>query len=347
MPRLRFGLAIDFGTTRASLDRVLDEVAPLLALAERYGFHAVWAGESYPRRPGAFHLPSPLLVLAALAPRTRLALGTGVTMLPAWHPLKLAYDAAVLDQLSGGRLVLGVGVGNPSLWRRFGVEHADVGVYVDDVLGSLKAVWAGEPGYHGRRLKVEGGIAPLPLQRGGPPLWVGGAGPRAARRAAALGDAWYAATSYPLALIRPQVERYRVALAAGGGDAQGPVVSANRLAVVAESPEAAWRDGGAYVEGVLEKYAAMNGLPPLDVVRQGGVAAFPAPPDGRATPLLSAYGPSLCLLGSPEVVVEQLEAYAQAGVTDVQLRVAPSDLPLELVARTITLAGERVLPHFR
>src|SRR5581483_1084290 len=67
--RMEFGLALDLGTERTTLDRVLDEYVPLLDLAERQGFTSVWAGETYPTGPGYFHLPSPLLALAAPAPR--------------------------------------------------------------------------------------------------------------------------------------------------------------------------------------------------------------------------------------------------------------------------------------
>jgi alkanesulfonate monooxygenase SsuD/methylene tetrahydromethanopterin reductase-like flavin-dependent oxidoreductase (luciferase family) len=176
-------------------------------------------------------------------------------------------------------------------------------------------------------------------------VWVGGASPRAARRAAALGDAWYAATSYPLAAIRAQVERYRGALERLGRPAGPARVSVNRLACLAESSERAWSEGGRYLEGVLEQYAAMGGLPSPERADQARAPAFPGV--GGSTPLLAALGASLCLLGSPDVVVQQLGAYAEAGVTDVQLRVVPADMPLELVARTITLAGEHVLPHFR
>src|SRR2546430_400022 len=99
--RLRFGLALDFGTERATIERLLDEYLPLIRLAEGYGFESVWLGQHLPAESGRFHLPSPLLVLAALAPQTKMTLGTGVILLPMCHPLTLAYDAAVLDQLSG------------------------------------------------------------------------------------------------------------------------------------------------------------------------------------------------------------------------------------------------------
>lgn len=338
MARLQFGLALDFGATHATLDQVLAEYVPLIHLAERYGFESVWAGESYPQRPGAAHLPAPLLALAALAPQTRLRLGTGVVLLPMWAPLRLAYEAAVLDQLAGGRFTLGVGLGSPADWARFGVERAGLGDRVDETLALLRALWSGAPGYQGRLLRVEGGLAPLPVQPGGPPLWVGGLAPRAARRAARYGDAWYASTRYTLEEIRVQSARYRAALAAAGKGSAPACVSVNRLAVIAPTDAAAWRDGGPHVARVLRYYAAAGSPLP----RRDGRPARPDDPD-----LVEALADALCLIGSPATVVARLEAYAAVGVTHVQLRVAPGEMPAELVAQSIRLAGERVLPYFR
>src|SRR5439155_13024656 len=108
---MKFGMALDFATPVRSLDQQLDRYMELIRLAERYGFDSLTAGEGYATRPDWGHVSSPLLVLAALAPRTSLRLGTSVTLLPAWNPLKLAYDAAVTDQLTSGRLILGIGLG--------------------------------------------------------------------------------------------------------------------------------------------------------------------------------------------------------------------------------------------
>src|SRR5687768_370506 len=101
---MTIGMAMDFATPQRQLDQHLERCLELIRLGEAHGFDSVRAGESYPASPDGYairsnHLPSPLLVLAALAGRTRLKLGTGVTLLLGWQPLKLAYDAAVLDQL--------------------------------------------------------------------------------------------------------------------------------------------------------------------------------------------------------------------------------------------------------
>ncbi len=333
---MEFGLALDMHPEHTTLERRLDEYAPLIQLAERYGFRSIWAGESYPTGStrGGFHVPSPMLALAALAPRTRLLLGTGVALLPAYAPLRLAYDTAVLDQLSGGRLVLGVGAGGPGLWARFGAAAETVGDRLDETLAALRALWAGEPGYHGQVVDVEGGIGPLPTQPGGPPIWVGGMAPRAARRAARYGDAWTASTGYLFHEVETQIRRYHTALTKLGKDPGAARAGANRLTFLAETPERARTQGRRYVERVIGNYAS-RGLRRAD----GSLVSA----DG---PLLEAVGGEMGLVGSPESVAERLEDYARAGLTHLQLRVAPGGMPSELVAQTITLAGEQVLPRF-
>ena len=113
MARLTLGIALDFGSKLRPLRAQLERQSALLDAAEAAGFEMVAAGES--SSPGAFHLPNALLVLGTLAQRTRLRLCTGVAQLPAWPAWKLALEAAQLDQLCGGRLTLGVGLGSAAL----------------------------------------------------------------------------------------------------------------------------------------------------------------------------------------------------------------------------------------
>jgi alkanesulfonate monooxygenase SsuD/methylene tetrahydromethanopterin reductase-like flavin-dependent oxidoreductase (luciferase family) len=336
---LTIGMAIDFATPTRRLDQHLDRCLELIRLGEAHGFDSVWAGESYPASPDGYtvrsnHLPSPLLILAALAGRTQLTLGTGVTLLPGWQPLKLAYDAAVLDQLAGGRFILGIGLGSPRLWQRFGLDRPGLPEYFEDTLTLLKALWSGQEGFRGRSLTVEGGIAPLPVQPGGPPLWVGGSVRRSAERAARLGDAWYASTTYTFERIARQSQHYRAALAQSGKDASRPIVAANRLTVVADTEAQAHELAVRHIGAVLHGY------------RQ--VGAFRDHTwSGSETPseLFALLDQPLCLVGTPDQVLARLHRYAEAGVTHLQLRLSPADLPLEAAARTIELVGTRLIPR--
>ena len=80
-----------------------------------------------------------------------MTLGTGVILLPMCHPITIAYDAAVLDQICGGRLVIGVGIGRPHDWARFGLERAEIGDRMDEMLAALKALSAAPTASTGRR----------------------------------------------------------------------------------------------------------------------------------------------------------------------------------------------------
>ena len=334
-PRMRIGLALDWGTERTTLDTLLREFLPLIELAERHGFESLWLGQHFPTGPDLFHLPSPLLAMAAVAPHTSMKLGTGVLLLPLWNPITLAYEGAVLDQLSGGRLVLGMGIGRPRDWTKFGLPREVIGQRMDEMLAALRALWSGADGYEGETISCPGAIWPRPIQPNGPPLWVGGSIGRAMRRAATLGDAWYAGSTHHLRVIEETVGRYKAALVAAGKDPATARVAANRSTVIAETTEQAWEQGAPYLEALMHTYRKLGSMRLPD----GTLAT-------AETEILPHVADQACLIGSPDDVAAQLEAYAAAGVTDVALRVSLSDIPNELARRSIVLAGEHVLPRF-
>jgi alkanesulfonate monooxygenase SsuD/methylene tetrahydromethanopterin reductase-like flavin-dependent oxidoreductase (luciferase family) len=334
---MRIGLALDWGTERTTLDHLLREYLPLIQLAERHGFDSLWVGQHFPTGPDMFHLPSPLLVLAAVAPHTSMTLGTGVLLLPLWNPITLAYEAAVLDQLCGGRLVLGMGIGRPRDWDKFGLPREVIGQRMDEMLAALRALWSGADGYEGETISCPGAIWPRPIQPGGPPLWVGGSIGRAMRRAATLGDAWYAGSSHHLDAIAETVGRYRAALVAAGKDPATARVAANRSTIIADTTERAWDEGARYLEPILQTYRRLGSMLRL---KDGSQAT-------AETEILPHVADQVCLIGSPDDVSAQLEAYRAAGVTDVVLRVSLSDIPTALARRSIDLAGAHVLPRFR
>lgn len=133
--------------------------------------------------------------LAWLAGQTRrIELGTGVVIMPHRHPVQLARMAATLDQLSGGRFVLGVGVG----WARLGYQALNVpfhrrGRLTDEYLAALRELWTqGRASFKGETVAFDNiHTAPRPRRRPHPPVWVGGNSLAALRRCARYGDAWH------------------------------------------------------------------------------------------------------------------------------------------------------------
>ncbi|MEE8304678.1 MAG: LLM class flavin-dependent oxidoreductase [Candidatus Tectomicrobia bacterium] len=330
-----FGLALDFWSTTRPLHTVLEDYARLAQLAETYGFNSVWAGESRPRSLEPGHVPSPLMILAALAGRTNLKLGTGVALLPIWHPLALAYDGALLDQISAGRLILGVGTGSLDLLTRYGIPPEEMGSRMDDILTILKALWAGADHVEGKHFTIQGSVLPQPVQPGGPPIWVGGKIRRSIERAVTYGNAWYAATSYHLEVIKKQAHRYRDLLAAQGTDPSAAIVAVNRTTFVAETDEQARHEGRPYVSQILNAYG-----------RSGGIQDAQGNPLDPGDDLFDRVGDEICFVGSPETCLHSIRTYQEeAGVNQFNLRVSMADMPLELAERTVTLLGERVLPH--
>lgn len=338
MSKLEFGLFLDLATDAVSVTDHIATYTELVAAAESVGFTSVWAGESYPRGgPGFQHVPSPMLVLAALSGATSMRLGTGVTLLPVWDPLRLAYDAIVLDQLSGGRFELGVGLGAPPTWKQFGLDRATLGERTDEQIRALRALWAGEDGFHGDFFDIDGAIGPQPTQAGGPPIWVGGKIGRSVHRAATLGDGYMAGTHFGIGLVRKQINGYRAALAEAGRDPATGRTSVNRIVVLAEDADRAWDDAAPYLEKLLRKYAAMTMFP-------GAAALAEAERGDRAA--LRAAAEGMCLVGTPEQVVTEIRTYVEAGVDQIQIRPAPGGMPAAVARRTIELAGAHVLPAF-
>lgn len=161
--------------------------------AERLGFDSVWTTEHLLVGPAAVDpygtVLDSLTILAWLAGRTeRVGLGTSIVILPLHHPARLAKETATIQQISGGRLKLGIGVGwHEDEFRFLGVPFEDRGRRADEAIRVLRALWAGEHSFAGKYWSFENATAE-PLADPPPELWIGG---RSLRRATRLGDVWH------------------------------------------------------------------------------------------------------------------------------------------------------------
>lgn len=172
--------------------------------AEALGYSSWWAGDHVvlpsPRTAGSPMEPTdpivdPLVHLAYVAAVTeRIELGTGIVILPQRNPLVLAKQAASLDVLSEGRLLLGIGAGflEPEL-AAIGVSMSERGRRTDEYLDAMTALWTSEaPAYQGRFVEFGRVDAyPRPVRPGGLKIVVGGHSPAAFRRAVARGHGWF------------------------------------------------------------------------------------------------------------------------------------------------------------
>ena len=193
---VQVGLGLFTGQIPAGSDRTFAleyrETLELVRLAEALGFDSAWVSEHHGASDG--YLPSLLPMLAAFAAATeRIALGTGVVLTPFHDPLRLAEDAAVVDQISGGRLILGLGIGwRQEEFRMFGIPLAERVQRTTETVEILRRAWSG------RRFSFEGQsfrydrvrVAPPAAQPGGPRIFMGGYADAAVRRAGRLGDGY-------------------------------------------------------------------------------------------------------------------------------------------------------------
>jgi probable F420-dependent oxidoreductase len=188
MPSVTFGASPSTPVLRAPRDQFR-----LVRRLEEWGFDSVWSGDHI-----SFHNPifESLTLLATYAGITeRIKLGSGVYLLALRSPAVAAKVSATLDVLSGGRLIFGVGVGgeNPKEFEVCGVPHKERGARVTEGIDVVRTLWRDTPAsFHGRFTNFDGvSIDPKPLQKPGPPIWIGGRSDAALRRAASRGDGWF------------------------------------------------------------------------------------------------------------------------------------------------------------
>ena len=173
-----------------------DEIRRTVELAEELGFDSVWATEHIIVGAEAAdpygRVYDPLVTLGWIAGWTeRIGLGTSIVLVPLHNPMHLAKEVATLQELSGGRFTLGVGMG----WHRhefdfMGVEFKGRGRRADEAIRLMRALWNAERDFEGEYWSFHDVIsAPHPSPP--PEIWVGGSSERAIRRAVELGDAWH------------------------------------------------------------------------------------------------------------------------------------------------------------
>jgi probable F420-dependent oxidoreductase len=196
---VKFGLyAINYGTCAEP-----DALVRVARHAEAGGLDSVWAGEhivlpnpqplDYPIAPEIPFLDAIVALALAAANTTSITVGTAILELPLHHPVLLAKQLASVDQIAGGRLVVGVGVGYLAAeFAAFGVPLDERSARTDEYLEAMRALWTmAEPEFHGQHVDLADVDAhPRPVQVGGPPVMIGGNSAMARRRAITSARGW-------------------------------------------------------------------------------------------------------------------------------------------------------------
>lgn len=214
---------MNFGLRYCNIGRYTDpaNAVELLQAGEEAGFESAWTVEhtvipagyesTYPYSPSGrmsprddFPIPDPLIWLSYVAAATaRIRLATGILILPQHNPVITAKQVATLDCLSGGRMLLGIGVG----WLKeefdtIGAPFAGRGERTDEYIAAMRALWSMEiPSYHGRYVNFDQTYCLPQPPKGSVPIIIGGHSKAAARRAGKLGDGFFPARGTPEDLI--------------------------------------------------------------------------------------------------------------------------------------------------
>ena len=325
------------GDRRTNVQLYADAI-DLAVEAERLGFDSVWTSEHHFVDDG--YLPSVLPLSAAIAARTeRITIGTGLLLAPLHEPIRVAEDAAVVDLISGGRLILGLGIG----WREEEFEGLHVpmserGTRMEECIEVCRQAWRGEFVTGGRRARYpDVPVRPLAARPGGPPIWIGGSEEPALRRAGRLGDGFMASGSRAPTLAE-QARVAREARAAAGCDA--PFTISVHLPTFPWNGQDAWervREHSWYVEW---KYDDMD--------QARNRAGPPLPPPAPTLEQEESLR-EVMLLGPPDAVVEQIAQLCDAVGDDLHYiaRLYWPGMDSGVQREAMTVFAEEVIPKLR
>ena len=331
---MEFGIFDHLDRGNASLGDFYRDRLTLIEAYDRAGFYCYHLAEHHATPLGM--APSPSVFLAAIAQRTRrLRFGPMVYCLPLYHPLRLAEEICMLDQMSGGRLDIGTGKGiSPIEIGYYGVDPARAErMYGECWQVVLQALTRKTVDFAGEFYRIDNVPMELePFQKPHPPLWYGVSKPDSAERAARQGLSFVLNATVESA--KAIVDAYRVALPA---TSRVPKMGLNQFIVIAESDAAAL----AIARPAYRKWHAnfhtlwnKHGIPPVGA-RYGAEFDSQAE-EGRA------------VAGSVETVVRTLtQRVAATGVNYLVGRIAFGNIALEHALKTVELFARHVMPALR
>ena len=320
------------------------ELAQMVA-ADELGYHSVWIAEHHFSSFGVCSAPQ--VLAAAVAGQTkRLRVGMGITLLPLHDPVLITEELAVLDQVSGGRLEVGIGrASGPAEYSGFGIPFEESRPRVDEGIEILRGLWTQDRfSYQGTFRRVhEVTLVPKPRQTPHPPLYLASESPDTTPIAARLRLPMMTARLAPFADLVERHEIYRrVSAELGYPEAEVEARIAqtwnNRHVYVADDERAAVEDPKPHFLDYLQAIArrpkaeARAGVPKHfmqrsyeDYIREG-----------------------LLFFGTPEQVVEKIGRFHEAtGITNLNCFTAVRAMNPAKVLRSMELFAAKVMPHFK
>lgn len=297
--------------------------------ARQSGFASLWVPHHYATHPVQMLAPIPML--SYLAPAAEgMVIGVNILVVPLLNPLHVAEEAATLDLLSGGKHVVGMGVGyREAEFSAFNVPLKQRVVRLSETVEILRRLWTEDRiTYEGKVFRIDNlGIGLRSVRQGGPPIWIAGVVDAAVKRAARIGDAWLITNFAHLNALVPQMKMYRDTLAEVGKPwpTEVPItrecyIGPTRAQAMEECQAALKYKYGAYSSWGLDKQSE-------------GAESFEQP--------FEEFVKDRFIIGDKAFVKDEIQRYNDLlGVNHFIMRVQWPGLGQDKVLRTITSLGE-------
>jgi probable F420-dependent oxidoreductase len=268
--------------------------------AEALGYRDLWVTENTLDHVFCF---DPVVVLSwAAAATTKIRLGASVVVLPVHHPAHVAHQWASLDYVSGGRAILGLGLGRDHHYAQFQVPTERRVRRFSEGVALIRALWSERKvDYRGTIFEVDGAsMMPQPVQRPSLPIWLGVGHPDAVRRTARIADGWMGSGGSSIAAFAQSVPLLRAALERAGRDPAAFPISKRVFIAVDERPGVARAELDRWFTTVYRNPAGTDA---------SGIHGTPEQVGARLEELV-AMGANHLLLNPVSRHVEQVEALA-------------------------------------
>ena len=312
---------------------MLDEIS----MADDMGFDSAWLTEHHFLKDG--YCPSMMVTAAAIAARTKkIRIGTGVLLMPLHDPVRVAEDAAVVDLISGGRLILGIGLGyRPEEFAGFGRSLSERRGRMEESLEILNSSWRDEPfTFKGKYYNLENvNVTPKPVQR--PiPIWIGAFTEPAIRRAARIGAPLYVPAIGIIPIVKYLFDMHANLLKEYGRnpeDFEKPLV--REMYISDTKSDKIWEKIKENVTYTAKGYASWGSM----VDRSGNLLSDPD------DPILYDIARDQSIIGTPEECIETIKQYkAELPVNNLICRFKFPGISHDEAVRSMKLFVEKVLP---
>jgi alkanesulfonate monooxygenase SsuD/methylene tetrahydromethanopterin reductase-like flavin-dependent oxidoreductase (luciferase family) len=327
------------------------EAFAMVDAAERWGLDVMWLAELHFDPPRSV-LSAPMCIASAIAARTtRIKIGVAVQVLPLGNPLRIAEEAATVDQISRGRLIFGVGrSGVAKTYEAYNVPYAESRDRFTETLDIIQQAWTNASVSHqGKFYRFQDvSVTPRPFQRPAPPIRIAATSPDTFVTIGQQGKPIFLAVRHEDARdFAPQIDAYRTAWKAAGHPGNGQVYlrAPGYLAATAAAARAE-------AEASLMHYYRAQGALLADSARRAGVDAADRRAQTAARLNTITYEEALrgtVLIGTPDSVAERLRALeADLGLDGILLELnCGGKVPHAQELEALRLLCQDVMPRFR